>query len=306
MSPEPSRVPHISQTDDKPGPEPVTNFHTAPAIPARKGLSRAARMAWAALVLVIALGSVFFWRGGWGAFQDPDQQISRYIRDDAHPRMQESAVRRIGEATREHRPTSQWSPELFRLAKNPDQHVRVAVAWAMGQDTQRGDFHRVLTGMLNDSAPDVRAAAALSLVQFGDRSGHDQIVLLLEPVRMLAAQGGRVVKAAKTGTLVRAGEPVARLRNGDAEIDVPAPVSGRVSRSQVRSGDELSPGTPVATLDPAPEQAYAALHALYQIGEPGDLANIARYLQDVPDIPASVREQAALAEQSIRARADVK
>ena len=42
----------------------------------------------------------------------------------------------------------------------------------------------------------VRGNAALSLVRFGDATGHSQIVALLQPARINAPATGRVVDAA--------------------------------------------------------------------------------------------------------------
>ena len=58
----------------------------------------------------------------------------------------------------------------------------------------------------------------------------------------------------------------------------------------------------MAVIDPANEQVWEALRALYLIGQPDDLAAIRPYERDLPDVSNDVRRQAQETEQAIRKR----
>jgi hypothetical protein len=59
----------------------------------------------------------------------------------------------------------------------------------------------------------------------------------------------------------------------------------------------------VAVVDPATEQVWEALRALYLVGQIDDLTAIRPYERDLPDIPDHVRQQALETEKAIRTRA---
>ena len=58
----------------------------------------------------------------------------------------------------------------------------------------------------------------------------------------------------------------------------------------------------MAVVDPANDQVWEALRALYLIGQADDLPVIRPYERDLPDISNDVRQQAVEAEQAIRKR----
>jgi hypothetical protein len=58
----------------------------------------------------------------------------------------------------------------------------------------------------------------------------------------------------------------------------------------------------VAVVDPANDQVWEALRALYLIGQPDDLPAIRPYERDLPDISNDVRQQAIETEQAIQKR----
>jgi hypothetical protein len=55
-------------------------------------------------------------------------------------------------------------------------------------------------------------------------------------------------------------------------------------------------------VDPANEQVWEALRALYLVGQADDLAAVRPYERDLPDISNDVRQQAIETEKAIRAR----
>jgi hypothetical protein len=173
----------------------------------------------------------------------------------------------------------------------------------MGQDPAGPGFHDALSGMLEDPSLIVRGNAALSLVSFGDNSGREQIVSLLEPVSITSPSGGRITDAAKVGTPVHQGGLVATLRDGQQVRELRAPISGRIRTLNLTTGSTASSGVPVATIDPEEEQVWEALRALYMIGKVQDLPAIRPYQRDLPEISDRVRKQALETEREIGERA---
>jgi len=59
----------------------------------------------------------------------------------------------------------------------------------------------------------------------------------------------------------------------------------------------------LATVDPAVDQVWEALRALYLIGQTDDLAAVTPYERELPEIPDHIRQQATLTDKAIRDRA---
>jgi biotin carboxyl carrier protein len=197
---------------------------------------------------------------------------------------------------------------LPRLAAHPVEEVRNTDAWVMGQDTTAAGFHETLLKMLQDSSPLVRGNAALSLVRFGDASGREQIVALLQPARIVAPSAGRVLDADRVGTAIHQGGLIAKLQivklqDGAQTMDVRSPISGRIRTISVAAGAEVAAGSEIATVDPSDEQVWEALRALYLVGKAEDLAAVRVYERELKEIPDRVRQQAVLTEKAIRERA---
>jgi HEAT repeat protein len=197
----------------------------------------------------------------------------------------------------------QWYPDLVRLATDPVEEVRNTDAWVMGQDTSGPEFHETLLTMLSDSSQMVRGNAALSLVRFGDATGRPQILALLQPAHISSPASGRIVDADRPGTAIHQGGLIAKLGYGNGQIaEIRSPIPGRI-RSVAGTGATLAAGAEVAVVDPATEQVWEALRALYLIGQPEDLQAIRPYERDVADVSNDVRQQAFETEQAIRKRA---
>jgi hypothetical protein len=197
----------------------------------------------------------------------------------------------------------QWYPDLVRLAVNPVEEVRNTDAWVMGQDTSGPGFHETLLKMLQDPSPMVRGNAALSLVRFGDATGRPQIAALLEPAHINAPGSGRIVDADRPGTAIHQGGLLAKLAldASSQTVDVRSPIPGRI-RSVSTTGATIGSGAEIAVVDPATEQVWEALRALYLVGQIDDLGAIRPYERDVPDVSNDVRQQAVETEKAIRAR----
>jgi hypothetical protein len=271
---------------------------------------------------LIVLMPFLFWWNTWFGRHLSDQQLTEYLHDDKKPRHIQQALVQVSERiSRGDTTVKRWYPDLVRLAADPVEEVRNTDAWVMGQDTSGKDasrdasgagFHETLLKMLNDSSPMVRGNAALSLVRFGDASGRPQIVALLQPATVTVSESGRIMDADRPGTPVHQGGLLAKLQsdkqNGQTvagrSIEIRSPIPGRI-HYVAQPGANVAAGAEVAVVDPATEQVWEALRALYLIGQVGDLPAVRPYERELPEISNDVRRQAVETEKAIRARAGV-
>ena len=271
---------------------------TSPA--KRPGMSTRHRVLFFVTAWFIAFLPIMFWWNTWFGRTLPDKQIGEYLRDERHPRHIQQALVQVSERISRHDgKVAQWYPELVRLATHPVEEVRNTDAWVLGQDTEGQGFHDALLKMLNDPSPLVRGNAALSLVRYGDATGRTQIVALLQSVRLTAPIAGRVIDAARAGTAIHQDGLIAKIQNDQQSADVRSPISGRIRTLFAQSGQSVNAGAEIANVDPAIDQVWEALRALYLIGQPEDLAAIAPYERDLPEIPDHIRQQAVLTAQAI-------
>ncbi len=252
---------------------------------------------------LIVLMPFLFWWSTWFGRALSDQDVSKYLVDDAHPRHIQHALVQIGERISRHdTKVSQWYPRLAQLATYPVEEVRNTDAWVMGQDTSVPAFHEALLKILGDSSVIVRGNAALSLVRFGDATGHPQIVALLEPAKVVAPQSGKVIDASAPGTAIHQGGVIVKLQTGDKTIEIRSPISGRLRTLSAQAGQSVDAGAGIAVIDPGSEQVWEALRALYLVGQLDDLPAVLPYERELADIPDHVRKQAAETEAAIRER----
>jgi len=262
---------------------------------------------------LIVLMPLLFWWNTWFGRRLPDSQITEYLQDDKHPRHIQHALIQLGERMGRHdAAAAHWYPELILLASNAVEEVRNTDAWVMGQDTAIPAFHEALLKMLQDSSLMVRGNAALSLVRFGDATGRPQIIALLQPATIVAPFAGRVTDSDKVGTAIHQGGLIAKIMVDPSveasqselrPIELRSPIAGRIRTLSAAPGSHVAAGAEVATIAPADEQAWEALRALYLIGQPDDLPAIRPYQRELPEISDRLRQQALLAEKSIRERA---
>ena len=268
---------------------------------------------------LIVLMPFLFWWNTWFGRRLSDKQITEYLSDVKHPRHIQHALVQIGERMGRHDTgATRWYPSLVGLAANDVEEVRNTDAWVMGQDTGGAGFHETLLKMLQDPSPLVRGNAALSLVRFGDVSGHEQIVALLQSRRVMTPVAGIVADADRVGTVIRFGgliakiqiansqptpPPNATIENGRQMMEVRSPISGRIRSISVAAGTNVEAWTVIATVDPGDEQVWEALRALYLVGKVEDLSSIRAYQRESKDISDRVRQQAVLTEKAILDRA---
>jgi len=271
----------------------------------KPGMSRTQKLLFFLTAWLICLMPFLFWWNTWFGRKLSDQQVAEYLRDTKKPRHIQQALVQVGERiTHQDASAKQWYPQLVQLASDPVEEVRNTDAWVMGQDPAGTGFHEALLKMLDDPSQMVRGNAALSLVRFGDASGRPQILALLQPARITAPESGRIADADRPGTALHQGGLIAKLALAASPAEpseIRSPIAGRI-RSIAGTGANLAAGAEVAVIDPANEQVWEALRALYLIGQPEDLAAIRPYERDLPDISNDVRRQAQETEQAIKKR----
>jgi hypothetical protein len=270
---------------------------------AKPGMSRTQKLLFFVTAWLICLMPFLFWWNTWFGRKLSDQQLTEYLHDTKKPRHIQQALVQVGERiTRRDSTAKQWYPDLVGLAADPVEEVRNTDAWVMGQDTAGPGFHDALLKMLSDPSQMVRGNAALSLVRFGDAIGRPQILALLQPAHVMSPQSGRIADSDRPGTAIHQGGLLAKLEYGDKQIaEIRSPIPGRI-RSVAGTGANIAAGAEVAVVDPANDQVWEALRALYLIGQPEDLAAIRPYERDLPDISNDVRQQALETDQAIQKR----
>ncbi|MBV8050603.1 MAG: hypothetical protein JOZ80_05410 [Acidobacteriaceae bacterium] len=253
---------------------------------------------------LIVLMPFLFWWNTWFGRQLSDKQLSQYLRDDQHPRHIQHALVQIGERmTRKDPRVKLWYPQVAQLATYKIEEVRNTDAWVMGQDTAGPGFHDALTKMLSDPSLTVRGNAALSLVRYGDAVGKPEILELLQPANISAPEKGTIVDAGVIGIAVHQGGMIAKLQSAERTLEIRSPITGRLRELRAQIGQSVAPGDVVATIDPAGDQVWEALRALYVIGQPQDIAAVQPYERELPDLSDDVRQQAAETDKAIRERA---
>jgi len=261
-------------------------------------------------LLLIALATSFvlvpflFWRGTWFGRALTEEELREYLADEAQPRHIQHALVQIGERiTRGDETVRRWYPKVIELASSPHAELRITLAWVLGGDPRAEEFHRVLTGLLQDPEPMVRRNAALSLVRFGDASGRKEILAMLSPFTVKTPASGTVAFQLPIGTPVERGTLVARVETGRGIHDVQSPVSGTVQEKLAQDQSSVTEGQGIVTLAPASEQVWEALRALYLIGRVEDLGEIERYMKAaVAYMPDEVQAQAQATAREIRRR----
>ena len=283
--------------------------------PRKAAMSRNQRLLFFLTAWLICLMPFLFWWNTWFGRKLSERQLTEYLHDTKKPRHIQQALVQIGERIPQHT-AAQWYPDLVRLSADPVEEVRNTDAWVMGQaageDTSGSGFHEALLKMLNDPSPMVRGNAALSLVRFGDATGRPQILALLEPAHITAPEAGTIADSDRPGTAIHQNGLIAKLKIANLTtartdnshnpiIEIRSPIPGRI-RTVAGTGANVAAGEQLAVVDPANEQVWEALRALYLIGQPDDLAAIRPYQRDLPDISNDVRQQALETEQAIKKR----
>ena len=257
-----------------------------------------------AVALLFVLMPFLFWNATWFGRPLTDDQISKSLSDHKHAREIQHALTQLEvRMERNDQTVRRWYPQIVTLASDPLTEIRVTDAWVMGQDTTSEEFHEALRKMLSDQQPMVQRNAALSLVRFGDDSGHAVIVGMLLPFAMPAPASGTVRERLKPGDALNPGTLVGHIDSGDrASSEIRVAVPGTLTGWTVPDKSAIAAGQTLLFIAPSNEIVWEALRALYLIGKPEDAAAIEPYLRGGEDVPSQVREQARLTLERVRSR----
>jgi HEAT repeat protein len=130
-------------------------------------------LAWVAVV-----GGFYLWRGTHGNKAD----LGTRLQDTSDPKAMQDATIELAARMKQHDAEAQrWYPTLLKMAESPSTEFRGIAAWIMANDTSRQEFHDSLLKLAKDTAPSVRANAAVSLDKFKDPVGHQTILEMLRP-----------------------------------------------------------------------------------------------------------------------------
>jgi biotin carboxyl carrier protein len=262
---------------------------------------------WTFAILILAflfvLMPFLFWNATWFGRPMTDAQIGKALADRSHPREIQHALTQIESRIEWGDPSvRRWYAQVVALASDPIDEIRVTDAWVMGQDAQSPEFHAALAPLLSDPNPMVERNAALSLVRFGDDSGHAQIVAMLRAYQMPAPLAGKLETRLKPGDFVNPGTLLAHIEAAGQSREVRANVPGTLENWVVANGSTVSVGQAIVSLAPSESMVWEALRALYIIGGADDLRDVERYARGVGGMSPRIAQQAEATAQAIRSR----
>jgi len=255
------------------------------------------------LALLFVLMPFLFWNATWFGRPLTDSQITKALADNSHPREIQHALTQIEGRIEAGDPSvKHWYPKIVGLAYHPVDEIRLTDAWVMGQDNKSEDFHQALGVLVADPQIMVQRNAALSLVRFGDASGHDVIVAMLRPYDMPSPFAGTLEMRLKPGDVVNPGTLVAHVSSGGQSREVRSIVPGTLETWRGANGSTVAVGQPLVTLAPAEGMVWEALRALYLIGRADDLPDVERFADSANSTAPRVAQQAQATAQAIRSR----
>jgi biotin carboxyl carrier protein len=262
---------------------------------------------WTYAILIVAVLFVsmpfLFWNATWFGRPLTDDQIAKAFQDRKHAREIQHALTQIEQRMERNDPTVRhWYPQLVNFASDPLTEIRVTDAWVMGQDNKAPEFHEALSKMLTDADPMVARNAALSLVRFGDSSGHSVIVSMLAPYAVPAPEAGTLRQRLKPGETVNPGTMIGHIDSNGESREVRTKVPGTIINWTVADNTAVTEGQPIMLLAPSQELVWEALRALYLIGQPEDIPVIAPYVRGADAMPPQIQQQAKLTMQQIESR----
>src|SRR5579864_4866900 len=226
-----------------------------PPAPAKSGMAKK----WLVAILVLTFAFVLMPFLLWymTTFTRPltDADLASYFSDTLHPRRAQHALSQIADRIMSPNPgirasAKVWYPEVIQFSRQGSDELRVTAAWVMGQDNQSPEFHAALAKQLADANPMVRRNAALSLVRFADRSGHDVIAGMLQPYTMAAPRSGTLVTRLKPDDVINPGTLVAHITVAGESAEVRSEVPGTIRQWAVPDGSPVQLGQFILIIEP--------------------------------------------------------
>lgn len=295
---------HVPSSDQQ-GTAPSEFASAQPA--AKSGMSKR----WLYVILIVmflfVLMPYLFWQATWFGKPLNDKQMAQAFADSQHPRNAQHALSQVADRMESSDPAVRasakpWYPDAIAAASSSESALRSTSAWVMGKDPSVPEFHKTLQKLLVDSDPMVQRNAALSLVRFGDVSGHDIIVSMLKPWMQTAPVEGKLSTRLTPGETVSVGTLIGRIETAAGKVEIRTKMPGTIDLWTVKDGTPVIANQPIAQLDPAADVVLNALAALYFIGNNDDIRAILPYIHGVPGMPLSVSQQANLTFNAIHTR----
>lgn len=233
-----------------------------------------------------------------------DEEIEKYLNDEAKPRHVQHALEQIDRRiVSGDESVKRWYPQVIRVAEKTLPDLRMTSAWVMGDDNKSEEFHAALKTLLNDKEPAVRRMSALSLSRFNDGSGRAELLAMLRPFSVRLPFGRKVLTILPPGSSVTRGALVARVRDEKESVhEVRAPVAGKIEKASAINGTFQHTGEELLVLSPDGKNVWEALRALYVVGGADDLPEVELYAQGVPGMSEEIKKQAALTAEAIKSR----
>jgi HEAT repeat protein len=247
------------------------------------------------LALLFLVATFLAWYFTWFGRELSDADITKYLTDVKNPRHVQHALLQIQQRMERGDPNAKnWYPQLVTLSGDPETEFRLTVAWLMGFDNKSPEFHEALKKLLHDQEPLVRRNAALALVRFNDRSGHDELVSVLTPHVVRANAAGAIASTLKEGAQVARGSLLGRIEQPDGNVvELRSPLLGRINKISKANGAQVSTGDEVMSLNSDQGSVWEALRGLSLIGTKDDVAIIQSYA-DSTNVSENIRQQARL------------
>jgi len=275
--------------------------------PAKPGMKKRWLYLILGVMLLFVLMPYLIWQATWFGKPLNDNQMADAFADTDHPRNAQHALSQIADRMENADPTVRatakpWYPQAIVAASSSESALRSTAAWVMGKDPSVPEFHDELQKLLADSDPMVQRNAALSLVRFGDVSGHDMIVSMLKPWLQTAPVEGKLSTRLTPGETVNVGTLIGRIETPGGKVEIRTKMPGTIDQWVVKDGTPVTVNQPIAQLDPAADVVLNALAALYFVGHTDDIPAIAPYLRNITGMPLSVSQQAKLTIDAIHTR----
>jgi len=269
------------------------------------GVAGRRRTPWPLAVVAVLFVVVPFltWYWTWFGRSLSDEEIEKYL-SEGKPRHVQHALSQVAEKVeRGEVEAGRWNAKVVSLTSNPSPDVRMTAAWLMGVEHKSEEFRASLARLLEDPEPIVRRNAALALVRFGDERCRPELLAMLRPFNVAAAERGTTLTALTAGSRVKRDSLLLRFQKPNGETgEVRSPLPGTVERALVRDGDVFEAGAELFTLAPDAEQVTDALTGLLYFGGEEELADVERFARGVEGLPQDVKTKAALTAEAIKRR----
>jgi HEAT repeat protein len=267
--------------------------------------ARRRRTPWPLAVVAVLFVVVPFltWYWTWFGRSLDDEEIGKYL-SEGKPRHAQHALSQVAEAfERGDAGAGRWNAQVLGLASSPSPDVRMTAAWVMGAEHRSGEFRETLARLLEDPEPIVRRNAALALVRFGDGRCRPELLAMLRPYTLRAADSGTALTALTAGSRVKRDSLLLRFKTAAGESgELRSPLPGTVGRASLKDGDVFEAGAELFVLAPDAEQVTDALTGLLYLGQEEELADVERYARGVEGMPQDLKTKAALTAEAIKRR----